>query len=243
MKIVNSTFLVIIVKVSSFVPDTNPLDTRPLDTRRGILDKPIQKAAPAKQRLDKRPAHDIGPRGTRMRVVIRKQRIHLRLAHGLEDIRRVLAMVDEHGTAPNLLGRALRVRREAAGRIAEGAALPGVVGRRGADDDLGALGDHGLARVDEVGRVRQDGDLLAVDDDGALLVAGAGAVRAPVVLAAREGAAVVVPELDDDDVVGLDRLDDVVEAAFDGEGARAAAANGFVDDGKRDGEGEVDAPA
>jgi hypothetical protein len=52
-----------------------------------------------------------------------------------------------------------------------------------------------------------------------------------------------VAELDDDDVVGLHGVDDFVEAAFTRIGARAAPANGFVDDVEGEGVGEVDAPA
>lgn len=37
-------------------------------------------------------------------------------------------------------------------------------------------------------------------------------------------------EFDDNDVVGFDGVDNVGEAAFDCVGARAAAADGFVDD-------------
>lgn len=178
-----------------------------------------------------------------MRMIIRKQLIHLCLTHTLHNTRRIRPMIDKHGTLPNLLRRALRIRRKAARRIAKRAALPGVIRGRRADNDLCALGDERLARVDKVRGVGQDGDLLAVDDDGAFFVAGAGAVGAPVVLAVGQRAPVVVPEFDDHDVVGGDGLDDVVEAAFDGEGARAAAADGFVDDGEGDRIWEVDAPA
>ena len=52
-----------------------------------------------------------------------------------------------------------------------------------------------------------------------------------------------MPELDDHDVVGLHGVDDLVEAAFARVGARGAAADGFVDDGKGEGVGKVDAPA
>ena len=38
-------------------------------------------------------------------------------------------------------------------------------------------------------------------------------------------------KLDNDDVVGFDCVDDVGEAALDGVGARAAAADGLVDNG------------
>jgi hypothetical protein len=41
-----------------------------------------------------------------------------------------------------------------------------------------------------------------------------------------------VPEFDNYDVVGLHGFDDFVEAAFAGEGAGTAAADGFVDDGQ-----------
>jgi hypothetical protein len=37
-------------------------------------------------------------------------------------------------------------------------------------------------------------------------------------------------ELDDDNVVGLDGIDDVGEASLDCVRARAAATNGFIDD-------------
>ena len=58
-----------------------------------------------------------------------------------------------------------------------------------------------------------------------VFVAGTSAVRAPGVGGA---AAVVVPELNDDDVVGLDEGDDFVEASFDGVGTGAANAGRFV---------------
>jgi hypothetical protein len=52
-----------------------------------------------------------------------------------------------------------------------------------------------------------------------------------------------VTELDDDDVVGLYQFDDLVEAALTRVGARAAAANGLVDDGDRERVREGNAPA
>jgi hypothetical protein len=82
---------------------------------------------------------------------------------------------------------------------------------------------------------------LAVVGGLARLGAGAGTVGAAVV--GGEGAAVVVPEFDDDDVVGLDGVDDGLEAAFDCEGAGGAAAEGLVAYGEGEGVGEVVAPA
>lgn len=50
-------------------------------------------------------------------------------------------------------------------------------------------------------------------------------------------------ELDDDDVVGLDSVDNVGEAAFDGVGARAATADSLVDDSRSQRVREVSSPA
>jgi len=52
-----------------------------------------------------------------------------------------------------------------------------------------------------------------------------------------------VAEFHDDNVVGFYEVGDLVEAAFDGVGAGAAAADGFVDDGEGKRVGEEDAPA
>jgi hypothetical protein len=87
-----------------------------------------------------------------------------------------------------------------------------------------------------------DGDGCAVICALAGLGACAGAYGTSVVATA-QGAAVVVAEFYDDDVVGLNSFYDLVETAFDCEGARAAAADGFVEDGEGEGVGEIDAPA
>jgi hypothetical protein len=52
------------------------------------------------------------------------------------------------------------------------------------------------------------------------------------VVGAGKRTTVVMPEFYDDDVVWFDGFYDLVEAAFDGERARAAAADGFVENGK-----------
>lgn len=52
-----------------------------------------------------------------------------------------------------------------------------------------------------------------------------------------------MPKLDDDDVVGLDGVDNVGEATFDGVGARAAATNSLVDDSCSQRVREVSPPA
>ena len=87
-----------------------------------------------------------------------------------------------------------------------------------------------------------DGDGLAVVCGFTSFGAGAGAHGTPVVGAGKR-TAVVMPEFYDDDVVGLDGFYDFVKAAFDGERARAAAADSFVEDREGEGVGEEDAPA
>jgi len=177
-----------------------------------------------------------------VRVVLGEKRINLRLSHRLEDVRCVLPMIHEYSSTPNLLCRTLRIRCEPARRITERSTLPRVVRRRAANDDLCALGHQCLACIDQVLWVREHGDGLSVVGTLASFVTRARTVGAAVV-GGGEGAAVVVAEFNDDDVVGLDQLDDFVKAVFDGEGAGAAAADGLVDHGEGDGVGEVNAPA
>lgn len=227
----------------TFVPTNDCLDARSLHRCGGVLDRSVEEASTsAQQALDKSLRNRVGARRARVSVIVREESIDLGLAERLEDVGRVLSMVDEESVGPNGRGHALGVLRKAVGGVGEAAALPGVVGRGAADDDLCALCGQGLAGVGQVRRVREHRDLLAVVGALARLGAGAGARRAPVV-ARRERAAVVVPELDDDDVVGLHDVDDVVETALDGEGARAAPADGFVDYRQRDRVGEVDSPS
>jgi hypothetical protein len=76
------------------------------------------------------------------------------------------------------------------------------------------------------------------------LFTASNAVRTSVVGGRRQGAAVVVPEFDDDEIAGYELGRDGGEATLVVEGARGAPADGGVDYGDaREGVGEVDAPA
>jgi hypothetical protein len=87
-----------------------------------------------------------------------------------------------------------------------------------------------------------DGDCLAVVCRFACFGPGAGADGAPVV-AAGEGAAVVVAEFYDDDIVWFNGFYYLIEAVFDGERAGAATADSFIDYGDGEGVREEDTPA
>jgi len=216
--------------------------TAPFHPTRTILHKPIQESRPStQQRLHKSLTYNVRSRRTRVRMIIRIQRIHFLFPHLLENVRRVRAVIHKHGAAPDLRRRVLAVRREAGRRVAEGASLPGIVGRGRRDDDLCALCDERLARVDQVRGIREHRHRLPVVHRRALFVAGAGAVGAPVVRG-RQAAAVVVPEFDDHNVVGLHGFDDLVEAALDRVGTCAAPSDGFVDYRQAERVGNVDAP-
>jgi hypothetical protein len=178
-----------------------------------------------------------------MRVVLREQRVRLRLTQRLEDIRRIRPMINIHGIAPQRLGHIPRITHKPAPiTIHKAPAFPRVIRRLAAHDDFGALGDELLARLGEVVRERVDGNGLAVVCRFARLCTGT-RTDGTAVIAATEATAVVVSEFHDDDIVGLYEVDNLVEAAFDGVGARTAAANGFVDDGQGERVGEEDAPA
>lgn len=90
-------------------------------------------------------------------------------------------------------------------------------------------------------------DIRAVVNGSARLVALAGAGGPAVVgVVGRPeaaAAAVVVAELDDDEVAGRERRFDGREAPLVGEGARAAAGEGAVDDGEGERVLEVVAPS
>lgn len=124
---------------------------------------------------------------------------------------------------------ALAIVDKAAAAVNETARLPGVVGCRAADDDFCALVNECSAGLDQVEGVGVHSCGYAVESrladlgtptraDGATVVGGV------------QGAAIVVAELDDDNIVRLDSVDDVVEAAFDGVGAGATATDSSVDD-------------
>ena len=182
------------------------LDAGSLNTARGVLDRPAKEtAAAAEQCLDKSLRDGVRSRGARVRVAGGVERIDLGLAQGLEDVGGVLSVVNEHGIGSDTGSRALGVSRITARRVGERSSLPRVVGRRRADDDLCALCRQLLARVGEIGWVGEHGDGLPVVDGLASLGPSTGADGTSAV-AGGKGAPIVMTELDDHDVVGLDKL-------------------------------------
>jgi hypothetical protein len=204
------------------------LDASPLYTRGRVLDAAIQPApTTAKETLDKSLVHNVCSCRTRMCMVVGKQGIHLGLSHRLENVGRILAMIHEYGPRRTNLARyILGVVSKATGSIAETATLPWIVRCRTGDEDLGALGRDSFGRVEQVRRICQHCDRLSVVSAFTRFIACAGTVCAAVVCG--QGATVVVAKFDNHNVVRFDRLDDVVEAAFHGEGACATATNSFV---------------
>lgn len=132
------------------------------------------------------------------RMVNREVFIHHRRPQVVLQLRRVVAVRDKvharRRPALDLRGQP-RVVLEPVRRIDKAASLPGVVGRRAAEDDARALGQVELGRHLEVRRERVDGLVDAVVLGVAHLGARAGAVGPPVVVG--EGTAVVVAHFDD----------------------------------------------
>lgn len=128
---------------------------------------------------------------------------------------------------------------EAARRTIPSARLPLVVGRLRAQDDRGALGSVQPRRLDDV-EDKGVHDLAGPIGD-ARLRARAGAVGAAVVVGLGR-AAVVVAELDDDNIAGLDLVGHGLEAALVPVGAGGAAADGAVDGGDGQQVADVIAP-
>ena len=159
-----------------------------------------------------------------MRVVDREERVCRVQAEPLELVRDVLPVVDE--LRADRGRRCLRVPDEARRRVVERARLPRVVRRLRGEDDGRAVRLERLARLDLVEDEGVDG--LARRRADARLLAVPVAVRAPVVGRA-ERAAVVVPELDHDDVPRLHDVRDCGKAALVRVRARGAACDGVVD--------------
>lgn len=162
-------------------------------------------------------------------IASNKVSIGLRLAQRLPSSGSVSTVVNVESVRAKGSSDALAVVDKAATAVSEGAGLPGVVGGWAADDDLSALCDDGLAGLDQVKGVGVHGRSRAVVSRLAGLGALAGAYRAAVV-GGSQGSTVVVAELNDDDVVGLNGVDNIGEAALDSVGARATATNSLVDD-------------
>ena len=197
----------------------------PRHAARRVLDMRRKDVVCAQHALHERRRNDVSTLRARVRVVVRVERVHGSSTKRLEPIRDVLPVVDV--ARPDRVRGGLRVPDEPRRRVLEGARLPGVVGRLAAHDDVRALGLQRLARLDLVEDEGVDG--LARRGRDACLLPVPEAVRAPVVRGAQRPA-VVVPELDHDEVAGLDDVDDRLEPTLVREGARGAAPDRVVDD-------------
>lgn len=205
--------------------------------------KRLQRAVSLLNNLRKRIRHQLRSIRARVRVVLRVKLVRRLIAQLLESLRRRREMIHISHSTPNLLRNKLRIPNKPRRSIIVHAALPLVIRRLTADNNLRALGDIRSRRVADV--LVESVHFLAGLARSADLVAGSGAVAAAVVAGAVRRAAVVVPEFDDYDVVGFEQRCDLGEAAFVRVAAGGAAADGFVDDGGACGEegGDVGAPA
>ncbi|KFY27303.1 hypothetical protein V493_03575, partial [Pseudogymnoascus sp. VKM F-4281 (FW-2241)] len=166
----------------------------------------LQPRVPADQPPEEGLRDSLGARRRRMRVVSRVVRHHGRVPQRLVAVRNKEAVVDKLAARSGCRG------------LGHGVEAPRAVAPRAGLPDIVRLREHSLR--------------LAAVVCGARLLAGAGAGRAPIVIG--EGAAVVVPELDDDVVPALRSVDDLREAALAREGARGTPADGLVNHGDGD---------
>ena len=151
------------------------------------------------------------------------------------DIRRPAARV--------ILGRLLRIWAEPIRRQHLcGIHIPRITIRRSRADYRNATLDQNI--INSPLQIRDEGldDLFCAVPKSDCCCLGAGAEGTCSVCFFR-GSAVVVPELDDDEVPGFDLGGEVIEAAFSGVGAGGAAALGEVDDLEGDVVCEGTAPA
>lgn len=177
-----------------------------------------------------------------MRVILGIKLVRLSVAQLLKSLRRRRKVVHIRH-ALNLLPNQLRVPNKPRRSIVVHPALPLVVRSLAAHNNLRTLGNIRPRRVADV--LVERVHLLAGFARSADLVAGTGAVAAAVVVGVVRRTAVVVSELNDNDVVGFEQRSDLSEAAFVRVAAGGAAADGFVDDGGVGVEegGDVGAPA
>jgi len=140
------------------------LQALPRNARSSILNKPIQEPSTATlNTLNKSFRNSIRASRTRMRVIHWEESIHLRLTQRLEDIRRVRSMIHIHGIAPQRLRHIPRITHESPTiRIRETAALPRIIRRLAAHNNLSALGNKLLARLGEVVRKCVNCNSLAI---------------------------------------------------------------------------------
>ena len=127
----------------------------------------------------------------------------------MEPVRDILPVIDVRRA--EVTRRFLRVADEPRRSILERARLPRVVGRLAADDDVCPLGLQRFARLFHV--VHEGVDDLSCGRRDARLIAVSEAIGTPVV-GGTERPAVVMPELDDDEVAGVDDIDDGLKPSF-----------------------------
>lgn len=173
-----------------------------------------------------------------MSVINRIKAIHLARTQLLELIPDQLAVINELRIR-KARSRLIRVSGEATNFRLKRPSLPRIIRCRRRDDHSSTAAREVLGGGDEVGRVGQD---ILLDVGVAGLVAGARAVRSAVV-GRCERAAVVVAELNDDEVFGLNEGGDFGEVAFDGVAAGGTAGDCFVDYWDGQGVFEVLTPA
>ena len=220
-------------------------DLQSINLRRSrhLLDVVLQRRTSRLQRAHKRLGHDLRARGTRVGVVVRKQRVNSTGTHALVHAGDGGAV--QHLDGADRLARVQIVCLEAAGAVDEAAGLPGVVGGGGGDDDGGALGLEELGGVDEIGLEGEHGLGGAVVRGlagGGVVVVDRVAVGAAVV-GRGQATAVVVPEFDDHVVALFHVGRHGREAPFACEGARRAAGDGVVHHGDLEERAQVVTPA
>lgn len=203
------------------------------NTLRLIPHMPCQQALRTHHTPHKRLRHHRRALRRRMRMVVRIERVHNRGSELLKCIRSKHAMVHELCMF-EASSRRVAVGREARAAVLKAPRLPRIVGRRTCDHDPRAQLSELLCCVLQIGWVGED---ALLDVCVTRLCARACAVRASVVAGSREGAAIIVAELDDDKVFGFDERGNFSEARLIAVASRRTASAGFVDDG--DGEGVV----
>ena len=189
--------------------------------------KCLQRTVPLLDHLRKRIRHQVRSVRARVRVILGIKLVGRRVAQLLECLRRRREVVHIRH-ARNLLRNQLRVPNKPRRSIVVHTALPLVIRRLAAHNDLRAFSDVRSRGVTNV--LVESVHLLAGLSRSADFVASAGTVAAAVVVGVVRRAAIVVSELDDHDVVGFEQRSDLGEAAFVRVAAGGAAADGFVDD-------------